>query len=36
MVLDQPILAANIPTDGLIRRLFVTTIILRNLDLRKV
>lgn len=36
MVLDQTIPAANVPQDGFLRRLFVTTISLRNVVLSKV
>lgn len=36
MVLDQTIPAANVPADGMLRRLFVTTISLRNVVLSGV
>lgn len=35
-VLDTSIAAANIPDDGLLRRLFVTTVTLRNVDLSRI
>lgn len=35
-VLDTSIPAANIPDDGLLRRLFVTTVTLRNVDLSRI
>ncbi|MFZ5560103.1 MAG: PilW family protein [Pseudomonadota bacterium] len=35
-ILDEALVGTTIPNDGLLRRLFITTIMLRNQDLRKV